>query len=116
MQSECLTFPTFESGLDEMANATELTTRVVALEENVRIHIKFFYGAIVLGMAWMIWLTNKTIDTNKTVNRVEQAQANAPGQIVAKILNTNPSSKAEVANNLIAVATVLKSTNKNNAK
>lgn len=107
MQAAVLLFPNTDTS--DMANAAELTRQVDRLEERVSNNIKFFWVVVGAGFIWLAAITGLLIRTNGTVNRVEQAQANAPAQIVASLLNKPTTSRSELSDDLNAVSTILRS-------
>ena len=108
MQAAVLLFPSTDA--PDMANAAELTTQVATLEERVINHIRFFWAVIAIGFSCLLGITLLLIHTNGAVSRVEQAQANAPAQIVASLLNKPATSRGELAADLNAVSTIFQST------
>ncbi len=109
MQALAAVIPFPHGETPDMANAAELTTTVATLEERVTNHIKFFWAVVAVGFSWLLGITLLLIHTNGTVTRVEQAQANAPAQIVASLLNKPSPSKSELSADLNAVSTILQS-------
>jgi hypothetical protein len=91
-----------------MATATELTTKLERLDERVSNNISFFRIACGLGLTWLSWLSVTVYNLNNNVKGVAAAQANAPAQIVASLLNKPNISRQEAASYLDAATVVLK--------
>lgn len=88
---------------------TEMTGMTVAvLDERVKNHIKFFWTACGLGLAWMGSLSVCMYNMNNTLGRLEHLQADSTTQIVASLLQRKATSKEETAEILGAVTTVLR--------
>jgi len=86
----------------------EMTITAAVLEERVNNHIKAFKWAIGVGGLWLIAISLELYHMNGTMNRIEQAQASAPAQMAASLLQRKAVSKEETAGILAAVATVLR--------
>jgi len=56
---------------EEMATASELTTKVATLEERVANHIKFFWASISLGAAWLAAGTFLLLSVNSKVGEIQ---------------------------------------------
>jgi hypothetical protein len=92
-----------------LATAAELTTIVATLDERVKNHIRFFWTAVAFGFLWLAAITGLVIRTNGSVDRVERAQADAPAQIAARLLDKPVGSRDDEASRLSAVAAILRS-------
>jgi len=96
-----------EGDNDDMATAAELTTKVATLEERVANNIILFRVVVGFGFVWLAAITWLLIQIKGTVDHLAQAQASVPVQVVGRLLGNSAASKAEIAANLNAAATIL---------
>src|ERR1019366_3682727 len=96
-----LEYHALESERDEF----EMAVTAAVLEERVN-NLKWVLGGII---AWLVIISGELYHLNGTMNRVEKAQANAPAQIVARLLRRPAASKEEAMDSLLAASTILNS-------
>jgi hypothetical protein len=86
------------------------------LEEKVKNHIKLFSIVVGFGFIWLGAISLFLWQIHGQLGNVLQAQANAPAQIVASLLNSSPQTPAQTQTNLAAAASVLQTTKIGNTK
>lgn len=97
-----------ECSLEAEECTPEMGMTVAILEERVNNHIRIFWKVIGGAGLWLAAISGTLYHINGTMNRVEQAQANAPAQIVASLLKAPSASRADTSDTLSAVSTILR--------
>jgi hypothetical protein len=98
-----------DHSLESEQREPEMAVTAAVLEERVDNHIKAFKWLMLVVIAWLAAISVELYHMNGTMNRVEKAQANAPAQIVARLLSRPAASKEEAMDALLAASTILNS-------